>query len=261
LCLALAAWLAFVQGFLASSVSANDVDLHLDFEQSIVMGDDGEDVWRPRAGKVRYVVNKAEKKLSVKFDNPIFKIGEAELNKLKSGWLRVRLPAVNSQGEVVKGKYLVTSIKGCSLLQDPKEVFSLITDKTGALMGLQFDRPLSSDCDSTQTVPQELEVTSKILAALPKEVGSLPLPRIDPETIIQGDGKQKEQQPQTQSFIQQYWYIILPSIILYTLLTAPGGSPEPSTAAAAAAGGAAAAAGAAGATQGGQGEGARRRKQ
>jgi hypothetical protein len=229
-------WIVAVALFLFASVinvSANDVDLSLDFEQSI-----GESAWTSR-GKVKYVVNKAEKKLSVKFENPTFKLNTVELAKLKAGWLRVRIPVVNTEGAIVPGKFLMTSVKGCALIQDPKEVFSLLTDKTGSLIGLQYERPLITEC-SDKPLPNELEVASKIIAVLPKEAQSLPMPRIDAEPIQQGEGKQQEQPPAQKSFLQEYWYLILPSIVIYTMLTAPAEPPaaapagEPSTAAIAA---------------------------
>jgi hypothetical protein len=217
---------------LSNSVKAetNDVDLSLDFEHSI--GNDGE--WQSRGNKVRYVVNKSEKKLSVKFENPTFKLNAADILKLSTGWMRVRIPVVNTEGAVVPNKYLVTSVKGCALVQDPKEVFSLLTDKTGALIGLQYERPLISEC-SDKPLPTELEVASKVIAVLPKEAPSMPLPRIEADAVKEGsvgkDGEPAQAAPK--SFLQEYWYLIVPSIVLYTIMTAPKEAPVDPAAAAA----------------------------
>lgn len=211
---------AFV--WVASSTAPNDVDLVLPVERSI-----GGKEWTS-SGKVKYVVNKQEKKLSVKFEQPTFVLKKPQLEQLRKDWMSVRIPVVSTTGKVVEGQYLVTSVKGCALLQDPKEVFTVLTDKTGALIALQYDRPLLPACVD-KDVPQELEIASKIIAVLPKETPALPAPRIDPETLTKNvDGTPKEQQ-QPQSFLQQYWYLILPSILAYTLLTAPQGPPEQAT--------------------------------
>lgn len=202
---------------LVFSVAANDIDLLLDVEHSF----DGGSSWHPR-GKLKYVVNKQEKKLSVKLEPPTYKFSKDEVTKLKSSWLSVRIPVVDVSGQVADKRYLVTSTRGCALLNDPKEVFSLLTDKTGSLIGLQYDRPLISECSSSSSSSSidHLEITTKIVAVLPKEVASLQASKLDIDQLTKGEQAQKEPQA-PQGFMQQYWHIILPAMLVYTLFIAP----------------------------------------
>jgi len=240
----------------ALDVSANDVDLVLEVEKSL----DGGKTWTPR-GKLKYVVNKQEKKLSVKFEQPTFTFTKQEVQTLKTSWLSVRIPAVESNGQIVPAVHLVTSTHGCAIVQDPKEVFSLLTDKTGALIALQYDRPLVPDCsNAAETKGDELEVASKIVAVLPKEGASVPAPqKMNLDSLVKEEAAQKEQQA-PQGFFQQYWYIIMPAVLVYTLLTAPQGPDDQPAGAAQGAVAAGAAAGAAVAGSAGGAGSVRKRK-
>ena len=211
-------WLTFL--FLACIVCSNDIDLKLLCEFSI-----GNEPWQPR-GNINFIVNKSDKKLSVKFENPTFKFNREEVIKLSSNWLRLRIPVVDFEGKIVPNKYLITSVRGCVLIKDPKELLLLSTDKTGALYALQYDRPASNTCEinnNLDELPKELEVASKITAVVAKEVPALPVPVLTGEILKPGDDS-NDQKPPPQSFFQQYWYIIVPSIVLYTLLL--GNPPE-----------------------------------
>jgi hypothetical protein len=213
---------------LSSAVAANDIDLLLDFQHSFVdESSQKEGDWVSR-GKVKYVVNKSEKKLSVKFENPSFPLSEEDVEKLGRSWMRVRIPAVDSQGNIVPEKYLITSVKGCAIIQDPKEVFSMLTEKSGAVIGIQYDRPTQMDCKPGDVPKKKIDITSKIVASLPKETASLPVPKIDADSLQGPDGKPgAKEAPAQQSIFQQYWYLILPSIVIFQLLTAPQQGEQP----------------------------------
>lgn len=208
---------------LVSVAFASNVDVSLDFEQSI-----GDGPWVSR-GKLRFVVNKEEKRISVKFENPTFTVSGQDVQLLNQSWMTVRIPMVNSLGEVVPDRYVVTSVRGCALIQDPKEVLHLLTEKTGALLALQYERPVASVCRSGAALPERIEVASKIVAVLSKEAPALAAPTYNLDKASRGSGKEGEdgdgENPPPQSFLQQYWHIILPSLVVYSILTAPQGPP------------------------------------
>jgi hypothetical protein len=85
--------------------SQNDVDLELNFEHSI-----GNQPWVSR-GNLKFVLSKAEKKLSVKLDNPTFDLSGEDIKKLNSpsAMMRVRIPVLDASGQVLPGRFLVVS--------------------------------------------------------------------------------------------------------------------------------------------------------
>ncbi|KAH9257754.1 hypothetical protein BASA81_004220 [Batrachochytrium salamandrivorans] len=210
--------------------SSNDVALDLPLEQSIANGP-----WTSR-GNLKFVLKKTEKMLSVKLDQPTFEVTSKEdIAKINSPgtWVRLRIPAVDSTGQVLANEFLITSQRGCALMRDPKEVLSLVTDKTGAVIALQHERPsLIGTC--LPSSPSSLKLATKVVAVMPKESASQPLGmtsnldlvRAAPEasaTAAGGkeEGENKEKSAFQQSFLVQYWYIFGPMFIAYTIFTAP----------------------------------------
>lgn len=224
-----------------------DVSLDLPLEQSIANGP-----WTSR-GNLKFVLKTTEKMLSVKLDQPTFEITSKEdLAKLNSPgtWVRLRLPAVDSAGQVLANEFLVTSQRGCALVRDPKEVLSLVTDKTGSVIALQHERP-SLDGACLASPPSSLKLATKIVAVMPKEAGAQPLGMVSnldlvraaPDASATGagggggeEGETKEKSAFQQSFLVQYWYIFGPMFIAYTIFTAPAAADAPPGAAAAAPG-------------------------
>ncbi len=195
---------------LVSVVLANDVDVSLPLEQSVNFGE-----WTSR-GTLRLVVNKQEKKVSVKLSEPQWTVQGSQLAE-EGSLVRVRMPAVDSDGQ--QGHWLMTSVPGCALLNDPKELFHLTTDKQGQIVALQYERP--QGC-GTKRGGGEVQVVSKVVAVLPKEVASPPAPQMTLDHIpVSKPGEESTEQEQApQSFLQQYWHILLPAFLVYTLLTA-----------------------------------------
>lgn len=109
-------------------------------------------------------------------------------------------------------------------------------------MALQYDKPVSGKCEPVSTFKEPIEIVSKIVWSVPKEIASLPQTGIDPSMIADSEGKtpkdksKNANEQQAQTLFQQYWHIIVPAVLIYTLMTAGGGIAAAPGAAAAATG-------------------------
>lgn len=216
--------------------------------------------WKERSGGIKFVVNKSEKKISAKFVEPSMKLAPGEIEEMRrnpEGFYHFRVATLDHEGKVNDKRFVMTSVRNCALLSEGKEVLSLATDQTGAIIGIQYDRPVSgSSCAAAAATVAagssssplakvgadgSIEVVGKIVIQLPKTVAPLPgsalaMPSLSSSSSssssggasgANGDGapgaigEDGEKPPPQQSVFQKYWYLFVGLTLISFFLQPP----------------------------------------
>lgn len=175
--------------------------------------------WTKRS-MVRYAVDLAEKKITVKFAEAEYTLPPP--SQWGDGTYRVRMPSVDAQGKLHPERPLQAVTRLCDLASEGKEKLHLHADKTGAVTALHFEWPtVSRECAAPPSSSSSAgaKVVNRILVVVQREAAVVPVVRIPLATGP--NAEQPGQDPaQQQSFLQKNWHILLP-VAIYTLFIQP----------------------------------------
>jgi len=191
--------------------------------------------WSPR-GSVALTIDMGKKQVALKFASNTYEMSDSEVAAFKDtvaadAFYKVRIRVEDGSN------WMMASTPACSLLASRfRETFRFHIDKAGSLLGFEYSPIVHARGCLASEVPANVKLLSKAGAELPSEAHVVPITAIgganpqipagaDPSAIAaaqeaaatkgaNGEGAEDEEAKPEPSFLQRYWYIVLPLALL-----------------------------------------------